>query len=205
MVNVQWSMMKYKIILASNSPRRKELLAGLDVQFEVRIIPGIDESYPDTLPTMEIAEYIAQKKAKAYRETLADDELISTADTIVVLDDKVLGKPKDAEEARCMLHALSGKTHQVVTGVVLTTKELQKHFSVVSNVTFKTLSDNEIDYYVDTYKPMDKAGAYGIQEWIGYVGVTRLEGSYFNVMGLPVQRIYEAMKEFSISYGIQSK
>ena len=205
MVNVQWSMMKYKIILASNSPRRKELLAGLDVQFEVRIIPGIDESYPDTLPTMEIAEYIAQKKAKAYRETMADDELIITADTIVVLDDKVLGKPKDAEEARCMLHALSGKTHQVVTGVVLTTKELQKHVSVVSNVTFKTLSDNEIDYYVDTYKPMDKAGAYGIQEWIGYVGVTRLEGSYFNVMGLPVQRIYEAMKEFSISYGIQSK
>ena len=205
MFNGQWSMMKYKIILASNSPRRKELLAGLDVQFEVRIIPGIDESYPETLPTMEIAEYIAQKKAKAYRETMADDELIITADTIVVLDDKVLGKPKDAEEARCMLHALSGKTHQVVTGVVLTTKELQKHFSVVSNVTFKTLSDNEIDYYVDTYKPMDKAGAYGIQEWIGYVGVTRLEGSYFNVMGLPVQRIYEAMKEFSICDGIQSK
>ena len=205
MFNGQWSMMKYKIILASNSPRRKELLAGLDVQFEVRIIPGIDESYPDTLPTMEIAEYIAQKKAKAYRETMADDELIITADTIVVLDDKVLGKPKNAEEARCMLHALSGKTHQVVTGVVLTTKELQKHFSVVSNVTFKTLSDNEIDYYVDTYKPMDKAGAYGIQEWIGYVGVTRLEGSYFNVMGLPVQRIYEAMKEFSICDGIQSK
>ena len=191
--------------MASNSPRRKELLAGLDVQFEVRIIPGIDESYPDTLPTMEIAEYIAQKKAKAYRETMADDELIITADTIVVLDDKVLGKPKDAEEARCMLHALSGKTHQVVTGVVLTTKELQKHFSVVSNVTFKTLSDNEIDYYVDTYKPMDKAGAYGIQEWIGYVGVTRLEGSYFNVMGLPVQRIYEAMKDFSICDGILSK
>ena len=205
MVNVQWSMMKYKIILASNSPRRKELLAGLDVQFEVRIIPGIDESYPETLPTMEIAEYIAQKKAKAYRETMADDELIITADTIVVLDDKVLGKPKDAEEARCMLHALSGKTHQVVTGVVLTTKEQQKHFSVVSNVTFKTLSDNEIDYYVDTYKPMDKAGAYGIQEWIGYVGVTRLEGSYFNVMGLPVQRIYEAMKEFSICDGILNK
>ena len=205
MFNGQWSMMKYKIILASNSPRRKELLAGLDVQFEVRIIPGIDESYPETLPTMEIAEYIAQKKAKAYRETMADDELIITADTIVVLDDKVLGKPKDAEEARCMLHALSGKTHQVVTGVVLTTKELQKHFSVVSNVTFKTLSDNEIDYYVDTYKPMDKAGAYGIQEWIGYVGVTRLEGSYFNVMGLPVQRIYEAMKEFSICDGILNK
>jgi septum formation protein len=191
----------YKIILASNSPRRKELLAGLDVQFEVRIIKGIDESYPATLPTKEIAEYIAQKKAAAYRETMANDELVITADTIVVLGDEVLGKPKDAADARRMLHELSGKTHQVITGVVLTTKEQQKHFSVVSNVTFKELADSEIDYYVDTYKPMDKAGAYGIQEWIGYVGVTRLEGSYFNVMGLPVQRIYEAMS----SFGIQSK
>ena len=189
-------MITKKIILASNSPRRKELLAGLDVQFEVRIIKGIDESYPATLPTTEIAEYIAQKKAAAYRETMADDELVITADTIVVLGDEVLGKPKDAADARRMLHELSGKTHQVITGVVLTTKEQQKHFSVVSNVTFKELADSEIDYYVDTYKPMDKAGAYGIQEWIGYVGVTRLEGSYFNVMGLPVQRIYEALKNF---------
>ena len=194
-------MKSYKIILASNSPRRKELLAGLDVQFEVRIIKGIDESYPATLPTKEIAGYIAQKKAAAYRETMANDELVITADTIVVLGDEVLGKPKDAADARRMLHELSGKTHQVITGVVLTTKEQQKRFSVVSNVTFKELSDSEIDYYVDTYKPMDKAGAYGIQEWIGYVGVTRLEGSYFNVMGLPVQRIYEAMS----SFGIQSK
>lgn len=194
-------MKSYKIILASNSPRRKELLAGLDVQFEVRIIKGIDESYPATLPTKEIAEYIAQKKAAAYRETMANDELVITADTIVVLGDEVLGKPKNAADARRMLHELSGKTHQVITGVVLTTKDQQKHFSVVSNVTFKELADSEIDYYVDTYKPMDKAGAYGIQEWIGYVGVTRLEGSYFNVMGLPVQRIYEAMS----SFGIQSK
>ena len=194
-------MKSYKIILASNSPRRKERLAGLDVQFEVRIIKGIDESYPATLPTKEIAGYIALKKAAAYRETMANDELVITADTIVVLGDEVLGKPKDAADARRMLHELSGKTHQVITGVVLTTKEQQKHFSVVSNVTFKELADSEIDYYVDTYKPMDKAGAYGIQEWIGYVGVTRLEGSYFNVMGLTVQRIYEAMS----SFGIQSK
>jgi septum formation protein len=185
--------------LASNSPRRKELLAGLDVDFEVRIIKGIDESYPITLPTTEIAEYIAQKKAAAYRETMAADELIITADTIVVLNDEVLGKPKDAADAHRMLHALSGKTHQVVTGVVLTTKGQQEHFSVVSNVTFKELTDDEINYYVETYKPMDKAGAYGIQEWIGYVGVTRLEGSYFNVMGLPVQRIYEALKRFNVS------
>ena len=190
-------MNSYKIILASNSPRRKELLAGLDVQFEVRVLKGIDESYPDTVPTAEIAEYIAQKKAAAYRETIAADELVITADTIVVLGDEVLGKPKDAADARRMLRELSGRTHQVITGVVLTTKERQEHFSVVSDVTFKTLEDSEIDYYVETYKPMDKAGAYGIQEWIGYVGVTRLEGSYFNVMGLPVQRIYEALKRFA--------
>ena len=185
-----------KVILASNSPRRKELLAGLDVQFEVRVLQGIDEGYPATLPTAEIAEYIAQKKAAAYRETIAADELVITADTIVVLDDEVLGKPKDAADARRMLRELSGRTHQVITGVVLTTRERQEHFSVVSDVTFKQLTDSEIDYYVDTYRPMDKAGAYGIQEWIGYVGVTRLEGSYFNVMGLPVQRIYEALKRF---------
>ena len=187
----------HKIILASNSPRRKELLAGLDVEFEVRVLQGIDESYPETLPTAEIAEYIAQKKAAAYRETIAADELVITADTIVVLDDEVLGKPKDEADARRMLHKLSGRTHQVITGVVLTTKERQEHFSVVSDVTFKQLTDSEIDYYVETYKPMDKAGAYGIQEWIGYVGVTRLEGSYFNVMGLPVQRIYEALRRFA--------
>ena len=190
-------MLSHKIILASNSPRRKELLAGLDVQFEVRVLKGIDESYPATLPTAEIAEYIAQKKAAAYRETIAADELVITADTIVVLGDEVLGKPKDAVDARRMLRELSGQTHQVITGVVLTTKERQEHFSVVSNVTFKELTDDEIDYYVETYKPMDKAGAYGIQEWIGYVGVTRLEGSYFNVMGLPVQRIYEALRRFA--------
>ncbi len=191
------NLLPHKIILASNSPRRKELLAGLDVQFEVRVLKGIDESYPATLPTFEIAEYIAQKKAAAYRETIAADELVITADTIVVLGDEVLGKPKDAADARRMLRELSGQTHQVITGVVLTTKERQEHFSVVSNVTFKELTDDEIDYYVETYKPMDKAGAYGIQEWIGYVGVTRLEGSYFNVMGLPVQRIYEALRRFA--------
>ena len=174
------NLLPHKIILASNSPRRKELLAGLDVQFEVRVLKGIDESYPATLPTFEIAEYIAQKKASAYRETIAADELVITADTIVVLGDEVLGKPKDAADARRMLRELSGQTHQVITGVVLTTKERQEHFSVVSNVTFKELTDDEIDYYVETYKPMDKAGAYGIQEWIGYVGVTRLEGSYLS-------------------------
>ena len=189
------------MVLASNSPRRKELLSGLDVDFEVRVLAGIDESYPASLPTMQIAEYISKKKAAAYRETMAVDELVITADTVVILGDEVMGKPKDDAEACRMLRELSGQTHQVITGVVLTTKERQEHFSVVSNVTFKELTDDEIDYYVETYKPMDKAGAYGIQEWIGYVGVTRLEGSYFNVMGLPVQRIYEALKTITNNRG----
>ena len=191
-------MISYKIILASNSPRRKELLAGIDVPFEVRVIDGIDESYPDTLPTKDIAEYIAKKKATAYRETMAGDELVITADTIVVLGSQVMGKPHDAYEACSMLRQLSGQTHQVITGVTLTTKERQMSFSVETDVTFKNLSDEEIDYYVTNYQPFDKAGSYGIQEWIGHIGVTGMSGSYFNVMGLPVQRIYEALKTFSI-------
>jgi septum formation protein len=191
-------MITYKIILASNSPRRKELLAGIDVPFEVRVIDGIDESYPDTLSTKDIAEYISKKKAAAYRETMALDELVITADTIVVLGSQVMGKPHDANEACYMLRQLSGQTHQVITGVTLTTKDRQMSFSVETDVTFKTLSDEEIDYYVTHYRPFDKAGAYGIQEWIGHIGVTGMSGSYFNVMGLPVQRIYEALKMFAI-------
>ena len=185
-----------KMILASNSPRRKELLSGIDIPFEVRVLDDIDESYPETLPTKEIASYISKKKADAYRLTMTDDELIITADTIVVLGQEVMGKPKDDEDARRMLRALSGKTHQVITGVCLTTKDKQTNFSVETDVTFKTLSKEEIDYYVTHYRPLDKAGAYGIQEWIGHIGVTGMKGSYFNVMGLPVQRIYEALKAF---------
>ncbi len=187
---------RYQIILASNSPRRKELLGGLDIPFKVRVLDGIDESYPQDLPTKDIAGYISQKKAAAYRQSIAADELIITADTIVILGEKVMGKPKDAGEAKTMLHELSGKTHQVITGVCLTTREKQVCFSVETDVTFKTLSDSEITYYIDHYHPFDKAGAYGIQEWIGHVGVTGMNGSYFNVMGLPVQRIYEALKDF---------
>ena len=186
----------FHVILASNSPRRKELLAGLDVDFEVRVIPDIDESYPHDLPTRQIAEYISRKKADAYRSAIAADELVITADTIVILGDEVMGKPHDETDARRMLHELSGETHQVITGVTLTTRERQVSFSVETDVTFKTLSDEEIGYYVTKYQPMDKAGAYGIQEWIGYIGVTALNGSYFNVMGLPVQRIYEALRNF---------
>ena len=188
---------RWKIILASNSPRRKELLAGLDLQFEVRVLQGIDESYPQDLPTLKIAEFISKKKADAYVQTMADDELVITADTVVILGDEVMGKPHDEADAKRMLGELSGRTHQVATGVTLSTKERQVSFSVVTDVTFKQLSADEIDYYVRTYKPFDKAGAYGIQEWIGYIGVTALKGSYFNVMGLPVQRIYEALKRFA--------
>lgn len=186
----------YKVILASNSPRRKELLAGIDVKFKVRVIQDIDESYPSDLPTKNIAEYISRKKAAVYQQQMAPDELIITADTIVVLGDEVMGKPHDEADARRMLRELSGQTHQVITGVTLTTIQKQISFSVETDVTFKALSDSEIDYYVSHYEPFDKAGAYGIQEWIGHIGVTGLHGSYFNVMGLPVQRIYEALSNF---------
>jgi len=186
----------YKIILASNSPRRKELLRGLDIEFQVKIIDGIDESYPADLPAHDTAEYIAVKKAEAYKAVIASDELVITADTVVVVDGEVLGKPTDEADAKHMLAKLSGKTHQVVTGVCLTTDSRQHHFSVTTDVSFKVLADAEIDYYVSHYHPLDKAGAYGIQEWIGYIGVRGLNGSYYNVMGLPVQRIYEELKKF---------
>ena len=202
--------MKYKIILASNSPRRRELLAGLDVNFEVKVLNGIDESYPDDLDAYQVAEFIAQKKAEAYRSLLDNEEsslvenLVLTADTVVVApaaDEQndqegkgiILGKPKTADDAVRMLKMLSGKTHHVVTGVCLTTKDEQRHFSVTTEVSFKELTDWEINYYISHYRPFDKAGAYGIQEWIGYIDCTGLNGSYFNVMGLPVQRIYEEM------------
>ena len=186
----------YHLILSSNSPRRKELLAGLDLDFDIHVINGINESYPENLAAVETAEYIAMEKAEAYKDELEDNNLVITADTVVVIGDKVLGKPKTHEEACKMLKTLSGHTHKVVTGVCLTSINKQKHFSVITEVTFKNLADEEINYYVDKYKPFDKAGAYGIQEWIGYIGVTSINGSYFNVMGLPVQRIYEELRSF---------
>lgn len=186
---------KYKIILASNSPRRRELLSGLGVDYEVKIVPGIDETYPESLNGEEIPVYIAQEKANAYRASLQPDELVITADTIVYVDGMVLGKPVDEADACRMLRMLSGRTHQVITGVCLTTVDFQKSFASVTEVTFDTLSDEEIGYYVEKYRPMDKAGSYGVQEWIGFVGVTGLKGSYYNVMGLPVQRLYKELKE----------
>lgn len=190
------SFKDYHIILASNSPRRKELLRGLDIAFDVRVQPDIAEDYPaDTVPA-DVAAYISREKANAYKDTIAENELIITADTVVIVGNEILGKPHDDAEAKEMLHKISGRKHQVVTGVCLTTMEKQRCFSVSTDVTFKNLKEEEIDYYIETYSPLDKAGAYGIQEWIGYIGVTALEGSYFNVMGLPVQRIWEELNRF---------
>ncbi|MBR4923794.1 MAG: septum formation protein Maf [Bacteroidaceae bacterium] len=189
------NLKKYKIVLASNSPRRKELLSGLGVDYVVKTMPDVDESYPEGLGGEEIAKHIARGKAEAYRSLIQADELVITADTIVWLDGTVMGKPKDEAEAKSMLMRLSGKTHQVITGVCLTTGSMQKTFATVTDVTFATLTDEEVDYYVTRYQPMDKAGSYGVQEWIGFVGVENLSGSYFNVMGLPIQRLYTELKK----------
>lgn len=190
------NLKKYKIVLASNSPRRKELLGGLGLPFEVKTKQGIDESYPEGLNGEQIALHISKKKAEAYKCDMADDELIITADTIVYVDGEVLGKPKDKDDARRMFKLMSGREHQVITGVCVVTKEKTVQFASVTDVTFTQLDDEEIDYYINNYKPYDKAGAYGIQEWIGYVGITGIRGSYFNVVGLPVQRLYTALKQF---------
>jgi septum formation protein len=190
------NLKKYHIILASNSPRRRELLGGLGLEFEVKVLPNIQEDYPAELPASQIAQYIASEKADAYRSMMKDDDLLITADTVVIVDDEVLGKPVDAADARHMLNKLSGRKHQVITGVCLVTLQERRCFSVSTDVSFKALQDEEINYYIEHYRPFDKAGAYGIQEWIGYVGVTGLEGSYFNVMGFPVQRIYSELQTF---------
>ncbi|EJX00575.1 septum formation protein Maf [gut metagenome] len=188
------NLKKYQIILASNSPRRKELMSGLGVDYVVKTLPDVDESYPDTLQGGDIPEFIACKKAGAYRSILQPGELLITADTIVWLDGKVLGKPRGREGAVEMLRALSGKKHQVFTGVCLTTTEWQKSFTAASDVLFDELTDEEIAYYVDHYQPMDKAGAYGVQEWIGYIGVHSISGSFYNIMGLPIQKLYKVLK-----------
>ena len=190
-----------KLILASNSPRRKQLLAGLDLPFEVRVKDGIDETYPEDLPAEEVPVWISRRKAEAY--DIADGEVLITADTVVAVGGRILGKPASPEEAKQMLRSLSGRTHHVITGVTLRVRRKERgdaddycSFNAVTEVTFTTLSREQIDYYVATYKPMDKAGAYGIQEWIGYVGVTGIQGSYYNVMGLPVQRLSQALADF---------
>lgn len=184
----------YNIVLASNSPRRKELLTGLGLKFAVKVLPDVDESYPKNLLPEEVPIYIASKKANANRVNMSDNDLLITADTVVICNGKILGKPKNAAEAYKMLNFLSGKVHQVVTGVCLTTIKDQRKFSATSDVTFKNLTSEEIEYYIQNFKPYDKAGAYAIQEWIGYIGVTKINGSFFNIMGLPVQRLYSELE-----------
>ncbi|MDO5570781.1 MAG: Maf-like protein [Bacteroidales bacterium] len=186
----------YKILLASNSPRRRELLEGIDINYNVVTIPDIDESYPKELKGEKIPEYIAKKKADAYLSLLDNGTIIITADTVVILDGVIYGKPKDEQDAINMLLQLSGKTHKVITGVCIRSKEKEVLFSSISSVTFAKLTLDEIKYYVSLYKPFDKAGSYGIQEWIGYIAVERIEGSYFNIMGLPIQKLYTELKKF---------
>ncbi|QFQ12160.1 septum formation protein Maf [Pseudoprevotella muciniphila] len=189
---------EYNIILASNSPRRKQLLEQLGLKFSVRVLPDIDETWPDHLRGEDIVRHISTKKAEAYRPTLAAGDLVITADTSVMLRGKVLGKPADKAEAKRMLAFLAGKTHKVMTGVTVMTREHTETIVVTTKVTFAPLSEHEIDYYVERFNPIDKAGAYGIQEWIGMVAVERIEGSYWNVIGLPVQQLYRLLKKFGI-------
>lgn len=186
----------YQVVLASNSPRRKELMKRLGVPFKVRTLLGVDESYPDTLQGEDISRYISRKKAEAYRSSMAPHELLIAADTIVSVEGQVLGKPRDADDAKRMLHLLSGRIHQVITGVTVITQDRMETIAVTTHVKFAALTDEEINFYVDNYLPFDKAGAYGIQEWIGLVAVEELRGSFFNVMGLPVQRLYNLLKKF---------
>ena len=182
-----------KIVLSSNSPRRKELLGELGIDFEVRVIEGIDETYPKELSVEKVPQYIAREKADAY--VVGKDEVLLTADTVVVLGNEIMGKPHDEADAMRMLRQLSGKTHQVITGVCLKTSDKQVTFSDITDVSFAELTDEEIKFYVDNFRPLDKAGAYGIQEWIGLAGVTGINGSYFNVVGLPVHRVYAELKK----------
>ena len=186
----------YKIILASNSPRRRELLAGLGLDFTVKVISGIDESWPHSLKGEDIPLYISREKAAPYKSLIGPDELVITADTIVYVDGEVLGKPHDKADAVRMLRLISGRWHDVITGVTLMTAAKERSFAVTTRVRFCNLTDDEINRYVESGLPMDKAGAYGIQEWIGYVGVEAIEGSYFNVVGLPVQRLYRELINF---------
>ncbi len=190
------NLRKYNILLASKSPRRRELLQQLRIPFHIITIGGIDETYPETVPALEVPQYISNLKADVYQKNIIGNEMIITADTMVICDDRILGKPKDADDAVGMLQSLSGKWHKVATGVAITTKDRRTSFTTVSEVKFSELSSDEIRYYVDNFSPLDKAGAYGIQEWIGCVAVEEIRGSYYNVMGLPLHRIFEELKLF---------
>ena len=185
-----------QIILASGSPRRRELLSAMDIPFTVDTGNTFDESWSSDTPHEKVPELMSEGKSFGFHRKLADNEILVTSDTMVLCGTEILGKPKDRDDAIRMLKLLSGRGHQVITAVTLRDRDKKKTFSVTSNVFFKELSDSEITYYLDTYKPYDKAGAYGIQEWIGYIGISRLEGSFYNVMGFPASRFYEELKAF---------
>jgi septum formation protein len=186
---------KYHVVLVSQSPRRRELLKGLEIAFESTSVDA-DESYPSHLQGAEVPCFISQAKAQAYMPLLQENTLAITADTVVSIDGKILGKPANKAEAIEMLRTLSGNKHEVITAVCLFTKRNNRLFNAVSEVYFKPLSDQEIEHYIDTYQPFDKAGSYGVQEWIGYIGIEKIVGSYYNVMGLPIQRLYQELTEF---------
>lgn len=190
------SLKNCRLILASNSPRRRQLLGDCGLEFMLAPKYEVDEIYPADMEAERVPEYLAGLKSDGYPELLSEGDVLITADTVVILGDRILGKPADREEAVEMIRALSGKSHTVVTGVVLRSATDRQSFSAHSKVTFRELRDEEIEYYVDTYSPLDKAGAYGIQEWIGYVAVEHIEGSFYNVIGLPVQRLYVELEKF---------
>ena len=187
---------KYDILLASASPRRRELLTMLGLNFTIATGKDVDESYDDTMQAVLVPEYLSFKKAEAYRDDLTDNQLLITADTVVINNNQILGKPANRQEAIEMIKSLSGHEHVVATGVTIMTLDHQISFTATTIVEFAELTDQEIEYYIDTYKPMDKAGAYGIQEWIGCIGVKNINGSFYNVMGLPLHRLYTELKKF---------
>lgn len=184
-----------RLVLASASPRRRELLCQIGAQVRIASSKEVDESYPENIAPEEVATYISAKKAHAYADSIESGETLITADTVVICEGRVLGKPHNEHEAVEMLRQLSGRTHSVVTGVTIMNGERCRTFGVTTEVDFAPLSDSEIRYYVEKYRPLDKAGAYGIQEWIGYIGITGIRGDYYNVMGLPLQRLYAELKE----------
>ena len=190
------TLKSYRLILASQSPRRRQLLSDCGLEYELAERYEVEEVFPATMEADEVPVYLSRLKSEGYPKALAENEILLTADTVVIVDNEILGKPTDEADARAMLARLSGRAHRVTTGVTLRSSARTESFAVQSDVYFRTLTEEEIRYYVERFRPMDKAGSYGIQEWIGYVGIERIDGSFYNVMGLPVQRVYAALAEF---------
>ena len=191
------TLTNHRLILASQSPRRRQLLSDCGLEYELAERYEVEEVFPATMDADEVPVYLSRLKSEGYPAELTENDILLTADTVVIIDNEILGKPADEAEARAMLRKLSGRAHRVTTGVTLRSKSRTESFAAQSDVYFRELTDEEIGYYVERYRPMDKAGSYGIQEWIGYVGIERIDGSFYNVMGLPVQRVYAALAEFA--------